>query len=379
MTAELIGIIPAAGWGTRMAALAADVPKALIEVEGRPIIENAIESLTSIGVSKIIVVIGHRGAQVRDYLSGRPHPLEIEFALQEKQLGLAHAIASASHLITSDFVVLCPDNLYSESTDLFEAKRAFMTSEAPFLMVATVTPTHQRDRAKYSSGAMRSLAPHVFEYAVVDGVQPQGLAMNSTGCTFFSRDSLKSLPSFADAGSEVSFHTYLTQLATSGQPLIYLLRGMRYDFSMPADVESYEVLQDQLARANAEGVSAILLNQAGEVLLQHRDDNPAIRYPGHWALFGGSVESGESAHAAARREILEETGYNVENLGLFREFVHNGKRESAFAGEINASLGELSLNEGQGMDFVRPADLPKLMIRPDDNETLKAYFGEWDE
>src|SRR5256885_3190058 len=351
MPAELIGIIPAAGWGTRMAV---DVPKALIEVGGRPLIESAIESLTSIGVSKIIVVIGHRGEQVRDYFSARRSSLQIEFALQEKQLAMAHAIASASHLISSDFLVLCPDNLYSESTDLIEAKRVFLASEAPFLMVATVTPTHQRDRAKYSSGAMRSLAPHVYEYAVVDGVQPQALAMNSTGCTFFSRDSLKSLPSFADVSSEVSFQTYLTQLATTGQPLIYLLRGMRYDFSTLADVETYDMLQDQLARANAEGVSAILLNQAGKILLQHRDDNPAIRYPGHWALFGGTVETGESAHAAARREILEETGYNVENLGLFREFVHNGKRESAFAGELNASLGELSLNEGQGMDFVRP-------------------------
>src|SRR5437763_12227302 len=209
MPAELIGIIPAAGWGTRMAA---DVPKALIEVGGRPLIESAIESLTSIGVSKIIVVIGHRGEQVRDYFSARRSSLQIEFALQEKQLGLAHAIASASHLISSDFLVLCPDNLYSESTDLIEAKRVFLSSEAPFLMVATVTPTHQRDRAKYFSGAMRSVTPHVYEYETGDDAR--GLAMNSTGCTFFSRAAMKALPSFSKVSGEVSFHSYLTQLST---------------------------------------------------------------------------------------------------------------------------------------------------------------------
>jgi 8-oxo-dGTP pyrophosphatase MutT (NUDIX family) len=82
---------------------------------------------------------------------------------------------------------------------------------------------------------------------------------------------------------------------------------------------------------------------------------------------------------AARREIWEETGYNVANLGLFREFVQNNKREFAFVGEINAALAELSLNEGQGMDFVSPRELNKLLIRPDDKETLKAYFGEWDD
>jgi 8-oxo-dGTP pyrophosphatase MutT (NUDIX family) len=126
-------------------------------------------------------------------------------------------------------------------------------------------------------------------------------------------------------------------------------------------------------------VSTILLDAEGRILLQHRDDKPNIRYPGHWALFGGSIEDGESPYTAARREILEETGYNVENVGLFREFVQNNKREFAFAGEIDASLDELSLNEGQGMNFVSPQELPGLLIRPDDKETLKAYFGEWDD
>jgi NDP-sugar pyrophosphorylase family protein len=378
MSADLIGIIPAAGLGTRMAAFSAELPKALIEVEGRALIENAIESLISIGVSRIIVVIGHRGEQVHDYFSTRQFPVQIEFAAQEQQLGLAHAIASASDLITGDFVVLCPDNRYSEVADLRQAARAFLTRSPPFLMVATVTPTHQRDRAKYFSAVMRKVSPHVYEYRYGDDVPARGLALNSTGCTFFSHKALSALPSF-DTNKESSFHDYLTQLETLGQPLVYLLRGMRYDFSGPDDIEEYRALQERLREANGAGVSAILVNREGKVLLQHRDDNPAIRYPGHWALFGGSIEPGESPHAAARREIFEETGYNIDNLGLFRQFVQNGKREFAYAGEIDASLDELSLTEGQGMDYVRPEDLPGLLLRPDDKETLKAYFGAWDE
>ena len=378
MQAELIGIIPAAGLGTRMAAFAADLPKALIGVQGRPLIERAIESLNSIGVSKIVVVIGHRGEQVRDFVSTRDFPVEIEFAFQEKQLGLPHAIASAAHLILGDFVVLCPDNMFSDPTDLLEAKRAFQANKPPFLMVGTVTPTHQHDRARYFSGAMQKVGPHVYRYEAGDGLYAQGIAINSTGCTFFSRDALN-VQSFANASEEISFHTYLTRLATMGEPLIYLLRGMRYDFSEPGDVEAYCAIQNRLCNTTGQGVSAILLNPSGEVLLQHRDNNPAIRYPGHWALFGGSIERNESPHAAARREILEETGYNVENLGLFREFVQNDKREFAFVGEISASVDQLTLSEGQGMGFFRPQDLTKLLIRPDDKETLKNYFGEWDE
>jgi 8-oxo-dGTP diphosphatase len=378
MSADLIGVIPAAGLGTRMAALG-DRPKALIEVAGRSLIEHAIESLASIGVSKIIVVIGHRGEQVRDYFSTRQFPLQIEFAVQEKQLGLAHAISCAARLASGDFVVLCPDNLYSDAADLLEASRAFFSARPPFLMVATMTPTHQRDRAKYFSAFMRRVAPHLYEYKSGNASATRGLALNSTGCTFFSGEALNPLPVFNNAGAKISFPSYLAQLEALGQPLIYLLRGMRYDFSGPDDIEAYGALQHQLRQTRASGVSAILINGAGEVLLQHRDDNPAIRYPGHWALFGGSIEPGESAYAAARREIFEETGYNVETLGLFREFVQTGKREFAYVGEIDTSLDELSLTEGQAMNFVRPEDLPKLLIRPDDEETLKAYFGAWDE
>lgn len=377
MSSELIGIIPAAGLGTRMGALTGELPKALIEIDGATLVERAIDSLVSIGAAKIVIVTGYRGEMIREFVGARDFGVAIDFAFQERQLGLAHAIGSAADLLTEDFVVLCPDNIFSDPGDLAEAKRVFLDQRPPFLMVATVNPTHQRDRAKYFSSALRNVAPQVYEYHPAHD-RRQGLAMNSTGCTFFVRAALRSLPSFANVTNEPKFESYLSRLAENANPLIYLLRGMRYDLSEPADVDSYGVLQDRLGKTTGQGVSAIMINADGQVLLQHRDDNPNIRYPGHWALFGGSIEDDESPYAAARREILEETGYNIENLGLFREFVQNNKREFAFVGEINASLAELTLSEGQGMDFVAPEELRKLLIRPDDKETLKAYFGEWD-
>lgn len=378
MDSELIGIIPAAGRGTRMAGLTNELPKALIEIEGQTLLARAIESLKSVGVSKIVVVTGYRGEMVRDFVSARDFGVEIDFAFQERQLGLAHAIACAANQITTDFVVLCPDNIYSDASDLEEAKRCFLSHAPLFLMVATVTPTHQRDRAEYFSSALHKIAPHVYEYRHLRE-QPHGLAMTSTGCTFFAHEALRLLPTFDNLTHELKFEEYISRLAAAGHPLIYLLRGMRYDLSEPADVSAYAALQQQLKDTTGQGVSAILMNADGRILLQHRDDKPNIRYPGHWALFGGSIEDGESPDVAARREILEETGYNVANLGLFREFVQNNKREFVFVGEISASLAELSLNEGQGMDFVSPRELNKLLIRPDDKETLKAYFGEWDD
>ncbi|HKR21824.1 MAG TPA: NUDIX domain-containing protein, partial [Pyrinomonadaceae bacterium] len=129
------------------------------------------------------------------------------------------------------------------------------------------------------------------------------------------------------------------------------------------------------ATQGPQGVSAILINPLGQVLLQQRDDNPAIRYPGHWSLFGGTVENDESAAEAVAREVLEEIDFDMRNFGLFREFVQNNKREFAFAGELTATLEELTLSEGQGMNLFYPAQLNELKIRPDDKDTLQKYFG----
>ena len=345
-----------------MGQLGATLPKALIEVEGRTLLDRSIETLHKMGVSRIIVVVGHLGEQIV--------PGDFEVVRQDKQLGLAHAIACAKP--DDDFVVLCPDNVYTDETDLIRAREVFESDKSAFLLVATVTPNTQRDRKSYFTSARRNLAPNVYDYRGENGAS--GLAINSTGCCFFKHEALNYLPSFTD--TEHIFRDYLESIVAERDALIYLIRGMRYDFSGPEDIEDYLKLKTQLtATQGPQGVSAILINPLGQVLLQQRDDNPAIRYPGHWSLFGGTVEDGESPAEAVAREVLEEIDFDMRNFGLFREFVQNNKREFAFAGELTAPLEELTLSEGQGMNLFYPAQLNELQIRPDDKDTLQKYFG----
>jgi 8-oxo-dGTP pyrophosphatase MutT (NUDIX family) len=63
------------------------------------------------------------------------------------------------------------------------------------------------------------------------------------------------------------------------------------------------------AEANLQPVdaaAAILVDDAGRYLLQHRDRLPHIFYPDHWGCFGGAVEQGESPPQALARELSEE-------------------------------------------------------------------------
>lgn len=96
---------------------------------------------------------------------------------------------------------------------------------------------------------------------------------------------------------------------------------------------------------------ALLINAAGEVLLQHRDDFPHIPSPNKWSLFGGHVEKNESAEAAMLREIAEEIGYKLEHYQLFTIMYRPTTIAHIYLAPIDKSCAELTLNEGQDFGF----------------------------
>ena len=84
---NLAAVIMAAGKGKRMKS---DLPKVLHEMLGRPMIKLVLDTLISLNVSKIVVVIGHQADRVRESL--KDYEGKIEFALQAEQKGTGHAI-----------------------------------------------------------------------------------------------------------------------------------------------------------------------------------------------------------------------------------------------------------------------------------------------
>ena len=86
-------IVLAAGKGTRMKS---ELPKVLVPVCGRPMIQYVLDALAKGGVSRVIVVVGYRADLVRDALDGRGN---IEFALQSEQLGTGHAVMTCRELL----------------------------------------------------------------------------------------------------------------------------------------------------------------------------------------------------------------------------------------------------------------------------------------
>src|SRR5262245_40035676 len=89
-----IAVVLAAGMGTRMKS---DLPKVLVPVLGRPMIEYVLDALSAAAIGRTIVVIGYRAEDVRQALAGRRG---LEFAVQSERLGTGHAVKMAQPLLT---------------------------------------------------------------------------------------------------------------------------------------------------------------------------------------------------------------------------------------------------------------------------------------
>ena len=104
-------------------------------------------------------------------------------------------------------------------------------------------------------------------------------------------------------------------------------------------------------------VAVAILEQDGKFLMQLRDDNPQILYPGHWCFFGGHLEPGESAAIAVQRELLEEIGYCPTHLELWRREEDTHLTRHLYYGKLDVSLERLILGEGMDMALVSPTEI----------------------
>lgn len=111
--------------------------------------------------------------------------------------------------------------------------------------------------------------------------------------------------------------------------------------------------------------AALLVTPDGRYLMQLRDDKPTILLPAHWALFGGTVDAGETAAAAMRRELIEELEFSAPEIAAFSEMVvelpfapPRFDRMSFFAVPITARDEQAMVqHEGAGRRLFTPAAL----------------------
>ena len=100
-------VILAAGRGTRMRELTDELPKPMIEVRGRPILEHIVSGLAENGVTDFLIVVGYRKEVVMDYFGdGSKHGVRIEYVEQVVQDGTGRVVELGRDFTGDDPFVL---------------------------------------------------------------------------------------------------------------------------------------------------------------------------------------------------------------------------------------------------------------------------------
>ena len=127
--------------------------------------------------------------------------------------------------------------------------------------------------------------------------------------------------------------------------------------------------------------SVVLVDADGRVLLQERDEHPAID-PEKWSFCGGHLEPGEDYETGAYRELEEETGLRLGGgLELFGEFSvfheHAGTHDTfqVFVAGCDLTDDDIDCREGRQIVFVDPADALALDLSAAARTALPAFLA----
>lgn len=115
-------VIMAGGRGTRITSVASDIPKPMIKIEGKPVLEHEIECLKKQGFTDIILTVSHLGNIIMDYFGDGSHfGVQITYYFEKEPLGNAGALFELKEQLDSDFLLLNADAMFDVDFNRFVA------------------------------------------------------------------------------------------------------------------------------------------------------------------------------------------------------------------------------------------------------------------
>jgi bifunctional UDP-N-acetylglucosamine pyrophosphorylase/glucosamine-1-phosphate N-acetyltransferase len=107
-------VILAAGRGVRMRPLTYDIPKPMIRVAGKNLLEHKIDILPE-SIDEVILIIGYLGEQIKNHFGNEYHGKKITYIKQDKLLGTGKALWLAKDLIRGKFISMMGDDIYARA------------------------------------------------------------------------------------------------------------------------------------------------------------------------------------------------------------------------------------------------------------------------
>jgi len=118
---DIVGLIPAAGIGTRLYPFSRAVPKEMYPIFGKAVIEHTIENLKVGGIKNIYMVVGYQKGALMDYVGdGSFFGVNVVYLYQMVRRGLGHSILQGKGWIDKTFVTLLGDSFIEPKEEMKE-------------------------------------------------------------------------------------------------------------------------------------------------------------------------------------------------------------------------------------------------------------------
>jgi NDP-sugar pyrophosphorylase family protein len=175
--------ILAGGYATRLGALTHDVPKCLVEINGRPFVDWQLELLIANGYSEFVFCVSYKSDAVQEYLGyGQDRGVSIQYSLDgPTQLGTGGAIQNALPMLGETFGVVYGDSYLP--TNYLAAEQSFMSSRSQGLM------TDYENQNQFDSSNVEFVNGKLIKYE--KGTKNKEMRHIDYGITFFREEAFR--------------------------------------------------------------------------------------------------------------------------------------------------------------------------------------------
>ncbi len=255
MTRIRKAVFPVAGLGTRFLPATKTIPKEMLPVVDRPVIQHVVEEARAAGIEHFIFVTGRGKGAIEDHFddayelnavleqrgrkedllrlkSETPKPGQTSFTRQQEPLGLGHAVWCARELVGNEpFAVLLPDMLHDDATPCLATMIADHAHHGGNVIAAYSVPkeeTHRYGILDLAGAAEGTPKIHGMVEKPKQGTAPSNFAIS--GRYILSPEIFKILETqHRGAGNEIQLTDAMVTLMQSQPFYAHLFRGRVHD------------------------------------------------------------------------------------------------------------------------------------------------------
>jgi len=227
-------VIPAAGKGKRLEPLTLSIPKEMIRVGQKPIIEHVIDLLKAGDIKDVLIITGWKKGAILDYIgSGQRLGINVYYRVQDEQMGIAHAINHAKNWVKDeDFIVVYGDNYFKPVSVMKDIIKFHQEKKA----AATVVLHEIEDPRRFgvvkidnSNKVVGMIEKPSWEQA--EAFKSGNIYYNIAGMIIVNSKIFEFIEKTKPgANNELQFTDSLELMRKAGYPIYgYVFKGLRYD------------------------------------------------------------------------------------------------------------------------------------------------------